>query len=285
MTLWEVYRSYTRLRRRAEAGGVPAPSLTNERYYEYAWVLRHLGVRPGMKVLDVGSSNSLTPCLLAKRYGAVVHAVDPHEHVMVQRTYADWCGLDGADDGPGGRVIVEIQDATRLSYSDDSFDAATCISTIEHIPDDGDRRALNELVRVIRPGGLIGLTVPFHVAYREIYLQKDVYSERYEGNPIFFERHYDRQALMTRLLSHPRLEVLTSSFLVEWRQLRWYLKIARECLPDVGLRSLFEARVKWREVPGEPTHLNDASLCKDPQHPHADFLCILRKNVEDAHRD
>ncbi len=277
MTLWDVYRFYTHLRRRAEVSGVQTPSLTNERYYEYTWVLRHLQTRSGMKVLDVGSSNSLTPCLLASRYGAVVYAVDPHEYVMVQRTYADWYGLNGAGESPGGRVIVEIQDATRLTYDDDSFDAATCISTIEHIPDDGDRRALDELVRVVRPRGLIGLTVPYDQTFKQVYLHKDVYRERYEGTPVFFERHYDHQALTTRLLSHPRLEVLASTFLVEWRRLSWYLKAVRECLPDAGLRSLFEAKTKWREAREEPTHLNDSSLCNDPHHPHADFLCILRK--------
>lgn len=282
MTPWDVYRFYTRLRRRAEASGVPTPSLTNERYYEYSWTLRHLQVRPGMKVLDVGSSDSLTPCLLASRYRAVVYAIDPHESVMVQRTYADWCKLDGAGDAGdslGGRVIVEIQNATRLAYDDDLFDAATCISTIEHIPDDGDRRALDELVRVVRPGGLIGLTVPYNATFRQVYLQKDVYRQRYEGTPVFFERHYDRAALTTRLLSHPRLEVQASSFLVEWRRLPWYLKVVRECFPDAGLRSLFEARTMWREVRELREPFHDAPPCNNPQHPHADFLCILRKKA------
>lgn len=34
MTLWDVYRLYTRLRRQAEARGAPTPSLTNERHYD-----------------------------------------------------------------------------------------------------------------------------------------------------------------------------------------------------------------------------------------------------------
>lgn len=45
-----------------------------------------------------------------------------------------------------------------LPYRDDSFDVVTCLDVIEHIED--DRQAVAELARVLRPGGLLVLTVP-----------------------------------------------------------------------------------------------------------------------------
>lgn len=49
-------------------------------------------------------------------------------------------------------------DATALPFPDASFDAIICSETLEHIPD--DRRAVAEIHRVLRPGGLLFLTVP-----------------------------------------------------------------------------------------------------------------------------
>lgn len=49
-------------------------------------------------------------------------------------------------------------DATALPFPDASFDAVICSETLEHIPD--DRGAIAEIHRVLRPGGLLFLTVP-----------------------------------------------------------------------------------------------------------------------------
>lgn len=49
-------------------------------------------------------------------------------------------------------------DATSLPFPDASFDAIICSETLEHVPD--DRGAVAEIHRVLRPGGLLFLTVP-----------------------------------------------------------------------------------------------------------------------------
>jgi SAM-dependent methyltransferase len=65
-------------------------------------------------------------------------------------------------------------DARAMTFQDNEFDVATCMSTIEHIglvrtpyntdkieDPDGDFKAMKEMIRVVKPGGLIILTIPY----------------------------------------------------------------------------------------------------------------------------
>ncbi len=59
-----------------------------------------------------------------------------------------------------GQVRSVQADATALPFPDGSFDAVLCSETLEHVPD--DRGAVAEIHRVLRPGGLLFLTVPIY---------------------------------------------------------------------------------------------------------------------------
>ncbi len=47
-----------------------------------------------------------------------------------------------------------------LDFPDQHFDVVISCDVIEHVPE--DRRAMEEMVRVLRPGGILVLTVPAH---------------------------------------------------------------------------------------------------------------------------
>ena len=49
-------------------------------------------------------------------------------------------------------------DGTRLPFADGTFDRIIASEVLEHIPD--DQAALDELARVLRPGGTMAVTVP-----------------------------------------------------------------------------------------------------------------------------
>lgn len=53
-----------------------------------------------------------------------------------------------------------LEDVTRLSFDTASMDAVASLDVLEHVPDAA--RALREFARVLRPRGLLLLTVPFH---------------------------------------------------------------------------------------------------------------------------
>lgn len=158
---------------------------------EFAYVLSALRVPPGGRVLDLGSPKVLAP-ILARRYGCEVVSTDIQLHEVTEaRGYAT----------VGDLVRAEVQDGRRLSYPTASFDAAYSVSVLEHIPGEGDSTAIGELIRVLKPGGTLVITVPYHGSYQEVFVDGTVYERPQQGNePVFFERHYDDAALSTRLL-------------------------------------------------------------------------------------
>jgi len=183
-------------------------SYWRSREFAYAW--QQLRLRPGARVLDLGSPKDLA-VMLARHRGFEVIATDIlPEAISLSRRYASAQARDGQSPG---RVHSEIQDGRSLTYGDASFDAAYSVSVLEHIPDRGDAAAIRELIRVVRPGGLVVATVPYDREYRETFVEGPVYERKPTGSePIFFERHYDRTALAERLLGSELAEVVDVSF-------------------------------------------------------------------------
>lgn len=125
--------------------------VTTERVVEYPFVFQHLGPPDG-PVLDVGCSGSRLPIALASRGYRVVgfdFSGYPYPH-------------------PGLRAVRG--DIIRAPFDDASFSRIIAISVIEHIgighygdplAGEGDHRAVEEIARLLRPGGRTILTVPF----------------------------------------------------------------------------------------------------------------------------
>lgn len=204
---------------------------------EFAYAMRQLSLPPGARVLDLGSPKDLAIFLARDRSFEVVATDILPEAVDLSHRSAMAQGLAGV--GPG-RVCSEIADGRALPYSDGSFDAAFSVSVLEHIPDRGDSLALAELVRVVRPGGVIVVTTPFALRHRDAYVEHDVYERQRTGNePVFYERHYDAGTLEERLLGTPGTRLVD---LQHWGEP--YLRIER-LLRTIGqartLLSPFEA--------------------------------------------
>jgi SAM-dependent methyltransferase len=180
------------------------------RSVEFAYVWRQLGLEAGARVLDLGSPKDLA-AMLAKHRGYEVVATDIlPDTIALSERYARAQRLEGR--GPG-RVHSELQDGRALTYPDASFDAAFSVSVLEHIPDQGDSDAIRELIRVVKPGGLVVVTVPFDRQYREIFVDGPVYERKQVASErVFFERHYDRAALAARLLDQGAVELLDLQF-------------------------------------------------------------------------
>jgi SAM-dependent methyltransferase len=150
------------------------------KYWEVAMTLRAFrsrGVlRDGARVLGVGAGREATIYWLTRHVGEVV-ATDLYE------TPDNWSESDSSPDmlrDPGRywdgewnpeRLTVRHMDALSLDFPDESFDAIFSSSSIEHFGDFPDvRRSVEEMFRVLRPGGILALATEFrlegdHIGY------------------------------------------------------------------------------------------------------------------------
>lgn len=116
-----------------------------------------LGVQAGDRVLDMGCGAGRHAFELYRRGGEVV-AFDQNaqELAVVAETFA---AMAAANQVPGGAgAAVKQGDALSLPFTDGEFDRVVASEVLEHIPD--DEAAIAELVRVLRPGGTMAVSVP-----------------------------------------------------------------------------------------------------------------------------
>lgn len=94
------------------------------------------------KILDAGCGAGGTLEYLA-RYGSV-------QGVDVSPQMVEYCQKRG--------MSVSCTSLSELPFRNDNFDMVFCLDVLEHIPH--EKPALRELIRVVRPGGILVFTVP-----------------------------------------------------------------------------------------------------------------------------
>jgi SAM-dependent methyltransferase len=116
-----------------------------------------LGLRAGELMLDLGCGFG-RHAFEGFRRGARVVACDMAVPELQQvRALFEAMVLEG-EAPPDGMAVTANGDATRLPFPDAAFDRVVASEVMEHIPDDD--AALGELVRVLRPGGVLAVTIP-----------------------------------------------------------------------------------------------------------------------------
>jgi ubiquinone/menaquinone biosynthesis C-methylase UbiE len=78
------------------------------------------------------------------------------------RTDLSWQALSCLEghDGKRGRKRCVALSATEIPFQEKTFDCVICSEVLEHIENDG--KALDEIYRVLKPGGVFVLTAPVH---------------------------------------------------------------------------------------------------------------------------
>jgi SAM-dependent methyltransferase len=114
-------------------------------------------LRPGFRVLDAGCGRGRHLGETFRRPGVHALGVDQSlEDVTKTRNLMRLMEQEG--EGGGGSWAVLQADLTRLPFADGSFDLVICAEVLEHIPE--DEQAIREIVRVLKPGERLAVSVP-----------------------------------------------------------------------------------------------------------------------------
>jgi len=116
-----------------------------------------LGLRPGELLLDLGCGFG-RHAFEGLRRGARVVACDMALNELVETRSLFGAMATAGEIAPDSWGECVNGDATRLPFADDTFDRIIASEVMEHIPD--DLAALDELTRVLKPGGTIAVTIP-----------------------------------------------------------------------------------------------------------------------------
>jgi len=129
-------------------------------------------VEDGHKILDLGCGFG-RHAYESLRRGAKVTACDMAlpELQEVRATYAAMLLAGEISDSATASACAG--DATQLPFSNGSFDRIIASEVLEHIHD--DEGALQELFRVLKPGGRIAITIPAYLPERICWALSDEY--------------------------------------------------------------------------------------------------------------
>ncbi|RJP87784.1 MAG: class I SAM-dependent methyltransferase [Desulfobacteraceae bacterium] len=133
-----------------------------------------LKIQPNEKILDIGCGSGRHVGEASRLNGVLVIGADRNvDDLIATRNRLNFiknCGEHG-----GGNDGLTSADITSLPFENESFHHVICSEVMEHIPD--HTTAAREVVRVLKPGGNLVVSVPRFLPERICWaLSRDYYS-------------------------------------------------------------------------------------------------------------
>ena len=145
------------------------------KHMEYPWAIVNGDFRPGMTVLDAGCGRGIFQYYLARKgYRVSGCDIDGFRSRKLLKLHRLAHGLHLAPEPDltsrlrrngrffGVDVDYHIEPMQHLTWPDATFDRVCSISVLEHIqPQSEQKKAIEELARVLKPGGRMLLTLDY----------------------------------------------------------------------------------------------------------------------------
>jgi len=167
--------------------------IDSTRYFEFDFAWRALSDVMCHDFLDV-SSPRLFPILFARKYPRLsAHWINPDRTDLAETTsIVQALGLDSR---------CKLHDCLigDAPFDPDSFDVITCISVMEHIPDDG--LAIRKMWEWLKPKGRLVISVPCAARAFEQHIDRNEYGILPSDDQGFFfwQRFYDLDLIEERI--------------------------------------------------------------------------------------
>jgi SAM-dependent methyltransferase len=157
-----------------------------------------LGVGPGTSVIDVGCGAG-RHSFEAFRRGADVVAFD-QDGEGLNDVDAILQAMQEQGEAPASAKAEAVKgDALDLPWVDGTFDCVIASEILEHVPQ--DERAIDELVRVLKPGGWLAVTVPRWLPEKICWLLSDEYHANEGGHIRIYKADELRDKIARRGMS------------------------------------------------------------------------------------
>lgn len=137
------------------------------------------------KILDFGCGSGILVDELAKQ-GYQTYGLDNHKDAI------KFGLLQGVKN-------IKVIDTYKINFQDNTFDAVFSLDVLEHIYD--EKQVLNEIIRVLKPGGIVIIMVP---AYMFLWGIQDKISNHY--------RRYTISSLLKKINKITFVKVLKMSY-------------------------------------------------------------------------
>ena len=198
----------------------------------YVGITKHIGgieatdellslchIENAREVLNVGCGIGVGPAHIAKKYDCRVVGVDISEKMI------EWSRLRAKQERVEAKVEFRTANVLELPFEADRFDAVICESVLIFVED--LRRAIQECVRVTKPGGYVGLNESFWVKQPSPELVAEIKDALGPYIPTLetWQALLEASGLQERVVrTHPidsRTEVKSR---IQWIGWRWILK-------------------------------------------------------------
>ncbi|MGB8403385.1 MAG: class I SAM-dependent methyltransferase [Mycobacterium sp.] len=218
-----------------------------------------LQIGAGTAVIDVGCGAG-RHAFEAFRRGADVVAFDQDADELANVDIMLQAMAQEGEAPAGAKAEVVTGDALALPYADGEFDCVIASEILEHVPQDD--RAIDELVRVLKPGGLLAVTVPRWMPEKICWLLSDEYHanegghiriyradellDKIAGRGVVFQRRHHAHALHSPFWwlkcavgvdkpTHPAVEAYHKLLVWDMMSKPWLTRVAEDALnPLIG---------------------------------------------------
>lgn len=200
-----------------------------------------LNIKPGARVLDMGCGPGRhTAAVYRLKDVTIVGADLDLPDLLKARDRMMFHQFVGAYDG--GSWALTVSDITNMPFKDRYFDVVICSEVLEHIPD--DKKALSELVRVVKPGGDLVVSVPRYVPEKICWMLSDEYNQVNQGHIRIY-----RQPDVEKMLDDAGVTLWDTHFAHGIHTPYWWLRcLTGPTREDVTAVHLYKRFLDWDTI-------------------------------------